>query len=85
MPTMILLVACRTPAKSAKKSKRGSAIIEKEVVALCKHKPVVAVMAPHKKKKINTKIIESNSDNDDDDKNFLASCDKALRHDHLNI
>ncbi len=65
--------------------KHDSIVIEKEVVALCKRKSV-ALMVPCKKKKINTIIIKSDYDDDnDDDKNFLASCDKALRRDPLDI
>jgi hypothetical protein len=47
-------VALETPAKGEKKSKRGSTIAEKEVVAPCKRKSV-AVTVPCKKKKVNTK------------------------------
>ncbi len=41
-------------------------------------------MVPRKKKRANTKIIESNSD-DDDKNNFLVSRDKALKRNPLNI
>ena len=39
---------------------------------------------PRKKKKVNTKIIKSDSD-EDDDNNFLASYDKALKRNPLDI
>ncbi len=77
------VVALGTWAKGEKKSKRVSAVAKKEVVAPCKRKSV-AVTVPHEKKKVNSKIIESDS-NDDDDDNFLASCKKALKCDPLDI
>ncbi len=77
-------VVLGTPAKSAKQSKRGSAVAEKEVMVLRKCKSIV-VTVPCKKKKNDTKIIESNSDDDDEDDNFLVSCGDALQRDPLDI
>ena len=78
-------VAIETPAKNATKAKRGSAVAEKEVIAARKRKPD-AVKVPRKAKrtKSNKKIVESDSDEDDDDI-FLASCGKTLERDPLNI
>ena len=50
------------------------------MIASRKRKSIVATV-PCKKKKDNTKIIESDSDDDDKDGNFLASCSKALQRD----
>ena len=67
-----------TPARSAQKSKRSSAVAKKDA-----RKPI-AVTVLRKKKSGNTKIIESDSDDDDDD-NFLTSCGKALDRNPLDI
>jgi hypothetical protein len=78
-------VAIETLAKSTTKAKRGSAVAEKEVMTVRKRQPD-AVNVPRKKKraKSNKKIVESDSEEDDDD-NFLASCEKTLERDPLNI
>ncbi len=54
------------------------------MIAARKCKSIVA-MVPCKKKKNDTKIIESDSDKVDKDNNFLASCGKALQPDPFNI
>ena len=78
-------VAIETPAKNATKAKRGSSVTKKEVIAARKHKPdAVKVPCKEKRTKSNKKIIESDSDEDDDD-NFLASCGKTLESDPLDI
>jgi hypothetical protein len=78
-------VAIKMPAKNANKGRRGSAITNKEVIVVRKRKPdAVTVLRKEKRTKVSKKIIESDSDKDDDD-NFLVSCDKALDHDPLNI
>ncbi len=78
-------MAIKTPAKNATKSKRGGSVAEKEVIAARKRKPD-AVKVPRKEKgtKSNKKLVESDSDEDDDD-NFLASCGKTLERDPLDI
>ncbi len=72
------------PAKSAKQAKCRSAVAKKEVIASCKRKSIVATV-PRKKKKNVTKIIESDSDDDDIDDNFLTSCGEALQRVPLDI
>ncbi len=78
-------VAIGSPAKSATKAKRGSAVAEKEVMAVRNRKPdAVKALRKKKRAKSNKKIVESDSDEGDDD-NFLTSCGKALDHGPLNI
>ncbi len=80
-------VVVESPAKLAAQAKRGSAIADKEVMVARKRKPNAATV-PHqgKKAKPNKKIVESDSDKEDDDEeNFLASCGKVLDRDPLNI
>jgi len=79
-------LAIETPAKNTTKAKRGSAVAEKTVIATRKRQPV-AEKVPRKTKrtKSNKKIVESSDDDDDDDENFLASCDKVLDRDPLDI
>ncbi len=80
-------VVFESPAKLAVKAKRGSAVANKVVMAVRKRKPnAVTMPRKEKKAKSNKKIIESDSDEEDDnDKNFLASCRKLLDHNPLNI
>ncbi len=66
-------------AKMAKNSQRNSVVTKKEVVLSCKRK-AVAPIVPRKK---NRKIIES--DDNDDDENFIPSCEKALKRNPLDI
>jgi hypothetical protein len=76
-----------SPAKLAAEAKRGSAVANKEVATACKCKPDVATVSPEKKKaKPSKKVIESDSDEEnDDDENFLASCGKVLDRNPLDI
>ncbi len=60
-----------------KKSQRDTVVTGKEVAAPHKCEALV----PHKR---NKKIIESNSDNNDND-TFLASCKKSLMADPLDF
>ena len=85
MPTTLILPWRSRCRQHAKKSERGSAVTEKEMITARKRKPD-AVTVPRKKKraKSNKKIIESDSDKNDDD-NFLASCGRTLDRDPLNI
>jgi hypothetical protein len=78
-------VVFESPAKTVTKAMRGSAVAKKEVMAARKRKPD-AVTAPReeKKAKSNKKIVDSDSDKDDDE-NFLALCGKALDRNPLNI
>ncbi len=71
-----------SPAKLAAEAKRGSSVTNKEVATA--RKPTVS---PQKKKaKPSRKVIESDSDEgNDDDENFLASCGKVLDRDPLDI
>ena len=58
-------VAIKTPAKSATTAKRSSAVAEKEVMAVRKRKPdTVKVPRKEKRAKSNKKIVESDSDED---------------------
>ena len=78
-------MAIETPAKDATKAKRGSAVAEKEVMTVRKSQPhAVKVPRKNKRAKSNKKIVESDSD-EDDDNNFLASCEKTLERDPLDI
>ena len=77
-------VALGTPEKNSKQAKRGSAITDKEVAS--RKRKSVAAMVPRKKKRTDAKVIyESNSDDGDEDDNFLASCGEALQRDPLDI
>ncbi len=79
------VVAIESPAKKVTKAKRGSAVAKKEVMAACKRKPdAVTVSRKEKRAKSNEKIVESDSDEGNDD-NFLALCGKGLDRDPLNI
>ena len=62
------------------------AVAKKEMItAACKCKPdAVTVPRKEKRAKSNKKIIESDSDKDDNN-NFLTSCGAALDGDPLNI
>jgi hypothetical protein len=78
-------VAIETPTKTATKTKRGSAVADKEVMAARKRQPdAVKVPRKNKRAKSNKKIVESDSDEGDDD-TFLASCEKTLERDPLDI
>ena len=74
-------------AKSEARAKRGSAVANKEVAAVHKRKPDAATVSPQKKKaKTSKKVVESDSDEgNDDDENFLASCGKVLDRNPLDI
>ncbi len=76
-----------SPAKLAAEAKRGSAVANKEVAMARKRKPDAVTVSPQKKKaKPSKKVVESDSDEEnDDDENFLASCGKVLDRDPLDI
>jgi hypothetical protein len=76
-----------SPAKLAAEAKRGSAVADKEVAAARKRKSVAATVSPQKKKaKPSKKVVESDSDKENDDnENFLALCGKVLDCDPLDI
>ena len=79
-------VALGTPAKGAKKLECGSAVAKKEMIMAarkCKAN-MVTVLRKEKRAKSNKKIIESDSDKDDND-NFLTPCSEALDGKPLNI
>jgi hypothetical protein len=78
-------MAIDAPAKKTTKAGRGSAVAEKEVIAARKRKPD-ATRVPRKEKRAKPikKIIESDSDDDNDD-TFIASCEKMLPRDPLDI
>ena len=70
-------VALKPPEKNAKRPQCNTVVVEKETAALCKRKAIIPC-------KRNKKIIESDSDKNDDD-NFLTSCGRTLDRDPLNI
>ena len=76
-----------SPAKLAAEAKRGSAVANKEVATARKRKPDAATVSPLKKKaKPSKKVVESDSDEENDDnENFLASCGKVLDRNPLDI
>ena len=70
------------PAKKAKKVKRGSAVTKKDVAPARKRKPAAPMAAPRKRQYIES---DGNDNDNGNDENFMALCEKALRRDPLDV